>query len=64
MKPLPGSVILPARAMSAKIASESDLSTTHHTNSFSGPLVILSKGILSLIPPPSPKVTVGPGAPF
>ena len=64
MNPRPGSVILPARAISAKISSDSDLSTTHHTNSFSGPLVILRSGILSRIPPPSPKVTVGPGAPL
>jgi len=64
IKPLPGSVIRPALAISAKIASESDLSTTHHTNSFSGPFVIRKIGILSLTPPPSPKVTVGPGAPF
>ena len=64
MNPRPGSVILPARAISAKTSSASDLSTTHQTNSFSGPLVILRSGILSLTPPPSPKVTVGPGAPF
>ena len=64
IKPRPGSVILPALAISAKTSSASDFSTTHHTNSFSGPLVILRRGILSLTPPPSPKVTVGPGAPF
>ena len=64
MKPRPGSVILPALAILLKISSASDFSTTHQTNSFSGPLVIRSKGILSRTPPPSPYVTVGPGAPL